>query len=154
MSGKAALPTRGARCLQLNMLQNNGTIDSYAAVKKIKYLQKSNNGSKNLIKEAFAIYNNLHKSQQNEYVINALLTCCKKDKKLSNDTIKVINHIKNQIMNSNDNNVYAKNTLISVYSQCKDITNATKVFDSIPKHKKTVVSINNMMNALSSKEIN
>ncbi len=58
--------------------------------------------------------------------------------------MKIINDIKISIIDENEN-VYAKNLLISVYSKCKDVTNAMKVFDSIPKHKRNVHSMNAMI---------
>eukprot|EP01084_Bolivina_argentea_P239109 401854_1 len=154
MSVKSALHCKYKRYLKLNILLYNcrryqhkkvpNAMNSKIALKQIKDLQKFN--SQNMVTEAFKIYTNLHNTQQNEYVINEVLNCCKQMLKNKNDinTTKVIEYIKNSVINTNEN-VYVKNTLISIYSQCKDITNAIKVFDSIPKHKKTIVSINAMM---------
>eukprot|EP01084_Bolivina_argentea_P275739 470320_1 len=95
-------------------------MNSYDAVKKIKHLEKCN--EQNMVKEAFKIFNNLDESQQNEYVIHALLNVCKKMLKKTKDidTMKVINYIKKSVINTNDN-IYVKNSLISIYLQCKDM---------------------------------
>ena len=82
MFAKVALPSRGGRCLKLNLLQYHHKYYYYAiissddAVKRIKDLQK--NDKQNMITEAFEIYNTLNESQKNdEFVIGALLNCCK-----------------------------------------------------------------------------
>eukprot|EP01084_Bolivina_argentea_P232083 391225_1 len=51
-------------------------MNSHTAVKKIKDLQKYN--EQNMITKAFEIYNDLDETQKNEFVINAVLNCCKK----------------------------------------------------------------------------
>ena len=108
------------------------------------------------IKDAFEIYGNLHETQQNEFVINAVLNCCKrllktKGRKRSDIdfTIKVINHMKNSLMSTNDNQyIYAKNSLIHIYGNyLKDISNAFYIFNSIPSSKKNISCINSMMTA-------
>ena len=116
------------------------------ALKKIKDLNRSNKQS--MVKEAFKIYSNLDNTEKNKFVINALLDCCKKISKqtVDFDTMKVIDQIKPLIIEDN-NNVYGKNTLITIYSQCKDIKNAIKIFDSIPEMKKNIYSIGSMMTA-------
>ena len=47
-------------------------------------------------------------------------------------------------------NVDLKNVLIDFYGTFQDLSSAQKVFDSIPKHQKDIISINAMMKALCS----
>ena len=60
-------------------------------------------------------------------------------------TMNVINDIKFSLMNTEKDNVFAKRLLMSIYVDCKDITNALKVFESIPQNEQSITSINNMM---------
>eukprot|EP01084_Bolivina_argentea_P218530 370819_1 len=97
---------------------NTTNMNSYDAVKKIKNLQKSND--QNMVTKAFQIYNNLDETQRNEFVIQSLLTCCKiMQNKKPMDTMKVVNHIKNSIINTH-NNVNSKNLLMGIYLRCND----------------------------------
>eukprot|EP01084_Bolivina_argentea_P218529 370816_1 len=100
-----------------------------------------------MVTKAFQIYNNLDETQRNEFVIQSLLTCCKiMQNKKPMDTMKVVNHIKNSIINTH-NNVNSKNLLMGIYLRCNDIMNVMKLFDSIPTHKKDIKSIKFIMNA-------
>ncbi len=125
------------------------TLSSYDAVKQMKHLQRQPNQA-NMITKAFEIYNNLDEGQQNEFVSNALLNCCKQMLKhcktdLSHTT-KVIHHISNKITNNNsENNFYAKTSLISVYSQCRDVTKALEIFKAIPPNQKDIVCVSAML---------
>eukprot|EP01084_Bolivina_argentea_P148414 259473_1 len=58
--------------------------------------------------------------------------------------MKLINHIKTSIID-NDNDIYVKTALITIYSQCKDVPNAIKIFNSISPKKKDIVSIGALM---------
>ena len=107
-------------------------MNSSDAVKQINDLQKHNNQS--MLREAFRIYNNLDDVGTNKFVINALVGCCKQmlKKKMDKNTMKIIDRIKNSII-TDSGNVYAKASLISVYSKCYDVNNALKLFHSIPQ---------------------
>ena len=59
--------------------------------------------------------------------------------------MSVINDIKSVLMSTEDNHVFAKRLLMSIYADCKDITNALKVFDSIPQNQQDFISISSMM---------
>ena len=88
-------------------------MSSYEAVKIINNLQKYD--EPNMITKSFEIYSNLDETQKNEYVIVALLKCCKQmaKKKMDIITMNVINDIKSVLMNSEDHNVFAKRLLMS-----------------------------------------
>ena len=38
-----------------------------------------------------------------------------------------------------------KDYLMSIYGECKDITNALKVFESIPTNKQNIISLSSMI---------
>ena len=100
-----------------------------------------------MVTEAFGIYSNLDETQQNEHVIVALLKYCKQimKKKIDILAMNVINDIKTALMDTDNDNVFAKRLLISIYGECKDIVNALKVFDSIPQSQQNIISISCMM---------
>ncbi|MDY7091199.1 MAG: hypothetical protein SYR96_39735, partial [Actinomycetota bacterium] len=120
-------------------------MSSYEAVKTINNLQKYD--KPNMITKSFEIYSNLDETQKNEFVIVALLKCCKQmiKKKMDIITMNVINDIKITLINTDNNNIFAKRLLMSIYTDCKDITNALKIFDSIPQNEQSILSIGTMM---------
>ena len=150
------------RCVSLNLLRSyyqskqkpiRKMNDGYNVVKKIKDLQQNNNNNQNMvIAKAFEIYNNVDtETQQNQYVITAILSCYKK-KTSDTNTIKMINHIKNAIVDTDamrkndDKYIHAKTSLINIYGKIGDINNAMEVFESISDNQQDIISINSMMN--------
>eukprot|EP01084_Bolivina_argentea_P213568 362672_1 len=135
--------------LNLNMpIDKVKTMNSYDAVKKMVHLQKY--CEQNIVNDAIKIYNDLHETQRNEYVINALLKCFKKrhTHKIDMDQMKLIKCIKNSLIGNNNNeniDIYNKTSLIGIYSQLKDTQTTTQIFDSIPANKKNIVTISAMM---------
>ena len=64
---------------------------------------------------------------------------------------KILDHERGKQIHSNINkNSYClelQNALINFYGDCGDISESIKVFDSIPDHKKDIVSVSSIMKA-------
>eukprot|EP01083_Nonionella_stella_P100192 282256_1 len=144
------------------------------AVSKIKALSKQNRSNTAPDNTVQDIYHNVHKTEQNKFVMNALLTFCLKSndtqtimdlhedvihtpdvsvglliqccKQLVKSDINITVKLLDHIYTTmNDSEMKIKTTLIDLYSKCLQLDRAIQVFESVSVSNRDAILIGVMM---------